>query len=84
MSCRLLSGAIAFVAAFRRSAHVTLEPREAPVAAAYKGVMRVPHGCEGAATISLRVRIPDGVIGVKPMPKPGWELEHRDRQNRNR
>ena len=23
---------------------------------------------------SIRVRIPDGVIGVKPMPKPGWTL----------
>ena len=22
----------------------------------------------------MRVRIPDGVIAVKPMPKPGWEL----------
>ncbi len=23
----------------------------------------------------MRVRIPDGVIGVKPMPKPGWHIE---------
>jgi uncharacterized protein YcnI len=57
------------------SAHVTLETREAPVGASYKAVMRVPHGCEGAATVAVRVRIPDGVIAVKPMPKPGWKVE---------
>ena len=34
----------------------------------------MPHGCEGSATTAIRVRIPEGVIGVKPMPKPGWTL----------
>jgi periplasmic copper chaperone A len=57
------------------SAHVTLEVKEAPVGAPYKAVLRVPHGCEGAATISLRVRVPEGVIAVKPMPKPGWRID---------
>jgi uncharacterized protein YcnI len=57
------------------AAHVTLEQQQAAVGSAYKGVMRVPHGCEGgAATTAIRIRIPDGVIGVKPMPKPGWQL----------
>jgi uncharacterized protein YcnI len=54
--------------------HVTLENQEAKVGTVYKAVLRVPHGCEGAATTTLRVKIPDGVIGVKPMPKPGWTL----------
>jgi periplasmic copper chaperone A len=62
------------VAATSACAHVTLETREAPVGATYKAVLRVPHGCEGTATTTLRVRIPEGVIGVKPMPKPGWTL----------
>ena len=56
------------------SAHITLEQQQAPVASSYKAVMRVPHGCEGAATTSIRIRIPEGVVGVKPMPKPGWQL----------
>ena len=56
------------------AAHITLENRETPVGAAYKAVLRVPHGCEGTATTTIRVRIPEGVIGVKPMPKPGWTL----------
>lgn len=56
------------------SAHVTLEQKEARLGASYKAVLRVPHGCDGSATTALRVRIPDGYIGVKPMPKPGWTL----------
>ena len=64
---------VLFVAA--SSAHVTLEKREAPVGAPYKAVLRVPHGCEGAATIAIRVRVPEGMIAVKPMPKPGWKID---------
>src|SRR3712207_2036824 len=55
-------------------AHVTLEPQEAPAGAIYEAVLRVGHGCEGSPTTIIRVRIPDGVIAVKPMPKPGWKL----------
>jgi uncharacterized protein YcnI len=56
-------------------AHVSLETKETPIAASYKAVFRVPHGCKGAATVKLRVQIPPGVIAVKPMPKPGWSVE---------
>ncbi|SEG50448.1 YcnI family protein [Bosea lathyri] len=56
-------------------AHATLETQQAPVGATYKGVMRVGHGCDGAATLKLRIRIPEAVIAVKPMPKPGWTLD---------
>lgn len=55
-------------------AHVTLETAEAETGSTYKAVLRVGHGCEGSPTEAIRVRIPDGVIAVKPMPKPGWEL----------
>ena len=72
----LVLGAVGVVAAVcAASAHVTLETKEATVGAPYKAVLRVPHGCEGAATIALRVRVPDGMIAVKPMPKPGWKIE---------
>ena len=67
--------AIALFAASSASAHVTLEKREAAVGSYYKAVFAVPHGCAGSATIKVRVQIPEGVIGVKPMPKPGWNLE---------
>jgi uncharacterized protein YcnI len=71
----LLSGATGVLLVITgASAHVTLELQQAHVASSYKAVMRVPHGCEGTATTAIRIRIPDGVIGVKPMPKPGWQL----------
>jgi periplasmic copper chaperone A len=55
-------------------AHITLEVQSAPAASTYKAVFRVPHGCEGTATVRLRVRLPYGVINVKPQPKPGWKV----------
>jgi periplasmic copper chaperone A len=55
-------------------AHVTLEQQQAPVGAAYKVVLRVPHGCGDSATIRLTVQIPEGVIAIKPMVKPGWQI----------
>lgn len=55
-------------------AHVTLETSEAPAKSTQKVVLRVPHGCDGQATHTVRVLIPEGFIGVKPMPKPGWQL----------
>jgi uncharacterized protein YcnI len=56
-------------------AHVTLETRQAPAGGSYKAVLRVPHGCDGSATTAIRVRIPSGIVAVKPMPKPGWKLD---------
>lgn len=56
------------------SAHITLETREAAVGTTYKAVFRVSHGCGGEPTTAVRIRIPEGVIGVKPMPKVGWSL----------
>lgn len=56
-------------------AHATLEQQEAAAGSTYKAVVRVPHGCEGEATLKVRIQIPEGFINVKPQPKPGWTLE---------
>ena len=71
----LLAATLAAAAAGAAQAHISLETTEAPVNASYKAVFRVGHGCDGAATTRIRVTIPEGVIAVKPMPKPGWTLE---------
>jgi uncharacterized protein YcnI/copper(I)-binding protein len=57
------------------SAHATLETKEAAVGGSYKAIVKIGHGCEGTATLKVRVQIPEGVIAVKPMPKAGWTLE---------
>lgn len=57
------------------SAHVTLAGRQASPGTSYVAVLKVPHGCAGAATTAVRVKIPAGVLSAKPMPKPGWTVE---------
>ena len=71
----LIAAAWALVVSSAALAHVTLEQKEAQVGASYKAVLKVPHGCNGSATVALRVRIPEGYLNVKPMPKAGWKLE---------
>jgi uncharacterized protein YcnI len=56
-------------------AHVTFETPQATANSTYKAVLMIPHGCDGQPTLKVRVQIPEGVIAVKPMPKPGWALE---------
>jgi periplasmic copper chaperone A len=55
-------------------AHVTLEQQQAESGAYYKAVLRVGHGCEGLPTTAVRVQLPSGFQGAKPMPKAGWTL----------
>ncbi|MGB6242349.1 MAG: YcnI family protein [Castellaniella sp.] len=56
-------------------AHVTLANGQATVGGYYMAVVRVPHGCQGSDTTRLRVRIPEGVLAVKPQPKAGWAID---------
>lgn len=56
-------------------AHITLELQQAPIDSHYKAVFQVPHGCHGSATTRLLIRIPDGVVGVKPQPKADWKVD---------
>jgi uncharacterized protein YcnI len=70
-----LAVAAVLLTTWSADAHVTLDGRPAAVGTWYKAVFAVPHGCAGSATTKVRVQIPDGVIDVKPMPKPGWNVE---------
>jgi len=69
-----VAGLIVLSAKTAALAHVTLEQPQTSVGAPYKVVLRVPHGCGNSATIRLAVQIPEGVIAVKPMVKPGWQI----------
>jgi uncharacterized protein YcnI len=71
----ILVAAGGFAAITCARAHITLENQQAPIGGSYKAVMRVPHGCDGSATTTIRIRIPEGFLTVKPMPKPGWKLD---------
>lgn len=67
--------AMTICAAVTADAHITLEQGQALSGKAYKAVLRVGHGCEGKATIKIRVKIPEGLLSAKPMPKSGWSVE---------
>lgn len=71
----VLGGIAAALCISGARAHVTLQHQEAAVGSSYRAVLRVPHGCNGSATTAIRLRLPAGVVGVKPMPKPGWKLD---------
>jgi periplasmic copper chaperone A len=56
-------------------AHVVLEDQTAQAGRSYKAIFKVSHGCEGSPTTAIRVTIPAGFSGAKPMPKMGWKLD---------
>lgn len=62
------------LAASAAQAHAVLERMQASPGAGYRGVVQILHGCDGRPTTRVSVTIPEGVIGAKPMPKPGWTL----------
>lgn len=55
-------------------AHITFENANAKIGGTWKAVLRLPHGCDGSATHTLKVTLPDGIYNAKPMPKAGWTL----------
>jgi uncharacterized protein YcnI len=76
----LVASALLVAAAGSAHAHVTASPNEAPADSYFRTALRIGHGCNGTATTAVRVKIPDGVLGVKPQAKPGWTIEIRMRR----
>lgn len=57
------------------SAHVTVSPEEAPAEGYAMLTLTVPHGCDGAATNSVQVKMPDSVVSATPGVVPGWTIK---------
>jgi copper(I)-binding protein len=55
-------------------ANVLLETPTAPSDAPYQAVLVLSRGCNGSPTTRLRVKIPENVIEVRPVAKPGWTV----------
>jgi uncharacterized protein YcnI len=75
---RLISALALVTSAGVAGAHPVLEQPKAAAGATYKAVFMVSHGCKGSPTARFTVRVPEGVRGAKPQPKPGWNLATRD------
>jgi periplasmic copper chaperone A len=57
------------------SAHVTLQPNEAPAKGFIVEDVRVPNEDESANTTKVSVRFPDGFAEVSFQPVPGWNVK---------
>jgi periplasmic copper chaperone A len=62
------------LAATAAQAHAVLERKEASPGSTYRAVVQIMHGCKGQPTTQVSVTVPEGLIGARPMPKPGWTL----------
>jgi len=56
-------------------AHMAVVPSEVPAGSSFTAGFAVGHGCEGSPTTVVKMSIPAGVLSVKPVAKPGWEIE---------
>jgi uncharacterized protein YcnI len=67
----LLASVTALVVTTAASAHVTLNPGNAPAESFSRFVLRVPTE-EDVPTVRISVQLPEG-LEVRFQPKPGWE-----------
>ena len=70
-----LMALIAVVFPTSASAHVTVAPEEAPSEGYAMLTFTVPHGCDGAATNRVQIKMPPQVISATPGVVPGWDIK---------
>lgn len=56
-------------------AHMTFETAQSAPGEEFRGVLVLPHGCDGAPTDTVRVTLPQGFVDVSAEAKDGWTLE---------
>lgn len=56
-------------------AHITFKVKNAQLREPYLAALRVPHGCEGKPTDTVKVRLAPGAVAVQPQSKEGWTFE---------
>ena len=56
-------------------AHASLSPSETTNGTTVKVAIAIPHGCDGAATDTVIVKLPEGFVSAKPQVKTGWALD---------
>ena len=74
MTYKTILVGMALAVAGPAAAHVVLSQPHAPAGGYYTAYLRVGHGCEGAATTSIRLEVSPETPVVRPQPKPGWTL----------
>jgi uncharacterized protein YcnI len=70
-----LCAALALIFSAAASAHVALTQRSAPADSYFRAAFTVPHGCDGEATTTVSIWLPESVLQAKPQAKAGWKIE---------
>lgn len=70
----LIAGFAAAILAGAAEAHVVFTQPIATAGAHWAGSLRVSHGCDGSATTSVRVEIPQGIMVARPRVLAGWTV----------
>jgi periplasmic copper chaperone A len=72
----LAASAVVLSATSAANAHASVQLYgSTPTASGYGQMfVRIPHGCAGAATDTIKVQIPDGFASVKAQAKAGWSV----------
>ena len=71
----LLVGVAALALPGGASAHITLQPSEAPAEAFVREDVRVPNEQDKANTTKVDVQFPDGFVFASYEPVPGWRVK---------
>ncbi|MEO6201514.1 MAG: YcnI family protein [Cryobacterium sp.] len=75
----LAAGALLSIAApLSASAHISADPSETAAGSFSVITFALPHGCEGSATTSMRIGIPEGVVSVTPTVNPNWTVAEEE------
>lgn len=56
-------------------AHASVSPGEAANGSTVRLAVSVPHGCDGAPTDTVVLKLPEGFVSAKPQAKAGWSIE---------
>lgn len=59
-------------------AHMTFQTGTSAPGESYRGVLILPHGCDGAPTDRVRVTLPEGFVDAEAEAKDGWTLDQGD------
>lgn len=71
---KAVSAAALLVCASSAFSHISLAEGSAPAGSTYRAALRIGHGCGVSPTTAIKVILPAGFKGAKPMPKAGWKL----------
>lgn len=66
---------VGVIAAAPAYAHVTISVTDSHAGAFTVATVSVPHGCDGAATTKIAVKIPEQILSVTPTRNPFWNVE---------